>query len=638
MHMNNWSVDGRPGSGNVQGSQSRPSRRALPVAPATGAAQMSTAFDDPIWPYGDAETLAALTHIAELFDSTVVEEQPRPAASRDLVRLRRERIVVSARADADDVGSLYAHLTNRRFETAQDYALLEIHRPDVVVAPLDVLTPDFLRQLYSDPEWAPGLITAGSPKALLRQALLRAAAVSLCGRTSGRRVDVRHFADLGRINLGEWEILGRRAGRAQLRRALGSGSELLTIFTIGDGIDASLGSLILCPMERRPAWSKGTAPPCVVSGTCHRLQLPMAEALASGRFVPPEAIAARVLVLHACWGIQPAGSLHGPTWGYGHRLADHDRLGAMLTTWDVTIGAPADLEPLARDLARGTSLGRALARFNHSASSRRTGQLMCLLGDPDLRVSIRAQTPVVRKSPPRKGTPQNEHRQLAFIAAYLNTMMPKRESKALHAAARDAIAVCQRRAWSGLAIDAPDEPSGAAMRQAVLEFLCKHGTVPVHHWMGLAYPVSTKDSGARCLACGQFDREVSLRLRVLGAGSRKMQLCARCGLTEDRPAKMGRIGLTIEKDMACLHLLPPRGGWAAALLIRPHVGAPVFRPWPAAEDHKPLSTMPIFDQGEPQGAGQLLLFMMEGASLWVARTLYGLGPWSTRSEGGASGA
>jgi hypothetical protein len=602
-----------------------PRAGALPVAPAIGAAQMSDAADDPIWPYGDAETLAALTHIAELFDSTVVEEQPRPAASGDSVRLRREGIVVSARADADEVGSLYAHLTNRRFETARDYAVIETSRPDVVVAPQDVLTPDFLRRLYSDPEWSPGLITGSSPKDLLRQALLRAAAVSLCGRTKGKRVDVRPLAEFGRINLGEWEMLGRRAGPAQLRRALGSGSELLTIFTVGDGIDAVLGSLILCPMERKPALSKGASPPCVVSGTCHRLQLPMAEALASARFVPPEAIAARVLVLHACWGIQPAGSLHGPTWGYGHRLADHDRLGAMLTTWQITIGAQADTEPLARDLARGMSLGRALARFNHSASSRRTGQLMCLLGDPDMRISTRAWAPGGRRSPPHKGTPQNEHGQLAFLAAYFNTMVPKRESKALNVAARDAIAACQRRAWSGLAIDTPDEPSGAVMRQAVLAFLCQHGTIPAYHWMDLAYPVSMKDSGTWCLACGQSDRVASLRLRVLGAGSRKMQLCARCGLTEDRPAKMGRIGLTIEKDVACLHLSPPRGSWVAALLFRPHVGAPFFRPWPAADDHKPLSAMQIFGTGEPHGAGQLLLFMMEGASLWVARTQYGPG-------------
>src|SRR5678815_3839490 len=91
---------------------------------------------------------------------------------------------------------------------------------------------------------APGLVTAPSGEALLRQALLRSAALQLSGRTSGRRVDVRPFADVGRLQLADWDIMGRRTGRSQLRRALGSGSELLTIFTLGDGLDADLGSLV----------------------------------------------------------------------------------------------------------------------------------------------------------------------------------------------------------------------------------------------------------------------------------------------------------------------------------------------------------------------------------------------------------
>ena len=144
--------------------------------------------------------------------------------------------------------------------------------------------------------------------------LLRSAAVHLCGRSGRQRVDVRPFADFSPAARHR-EILGRHATRAELARALGSGSELLTIFTVGDGIDAGLGPLILCPMERMPAPSGEAAPPCVADRICHRLELPQAEALASGEIVPPEALAARVLVLYACWGILPAGSLYGSMWG-----------------------------------------------------------------------------------------------------------------------------------------------------------------------------------------------------------------------------------------------------------------------------------------------------------------------------------
>ena len=161
------------------------------------------------------------------------------------------------------------------------------------------------------------------------------------------------------------------------------------------------------------------------------------------------------------------------------------------------------------------------------------------------------------------------------------------------------------------------------MRQAVLDFLCAHGKIrsvaaPAHHWMGLAYTVSAKESGTRCLACDQPDREATLRLRVLGAGSRKIRLCPRCGLTEDRPAMMERIGLTIAEDRACLHLSPPRSAWTAALLYRPHVGNNICWPWPACEDNKPAPAMPVLNQ-DIAGGGQFLLFMLEGAALGIAR-------------------
>jgi hypothetical protein len=580
---------------------------------------MSSATGYPIWPYVDGETLSALTHIAQLFDSTIIEEKPSPARGEQS-RSQRRGLVMSVRAEAYDVALLYAHLTNRRFEADEGNALLA-RRPDVVVAPLDVLTPDFLRELYSDPGWAPGLITAGSPAALLRQALLRAAALRLCGRTSGKRVDVRPLAEHGRIDIGFWEVLGRVADHAQIRHALGSGSELLTICTVGDGIDVALGPLLLCPMTRTlAAVSEGVAPSCVVSGTCHRAHIPMADVPTSSRFVAPEAIAAKVLVLHACWGIQPAGSLYDPIWGYGYRLANHDRLGAMLTTWQLTIGRPSDLEPLARDLGRGTCLGKALARFNRSASARRTGQLMCLLGDPDLRVFTQVRNPVLRRAPRHERSLHDYDAQLVFLAAYLSTIDPKEESNASLAVARDAVAACQRRVWTGLET-AADEPAAAVMRQAVVQFLCMHRTIPSKHWIDLAYPVSEKASGSRCFACGQFDREVTFRLRLVGAGARKMKICIRCGLTEDRPAKAQRVSLAVDRDVARLSLSPPRGGWTASALFLPNVGSPVVRRWPTAEDGKPASMTPIFEPSAPRGAGQVLLFMIDGASFWFARAV-----------------
>jgi hypothetical protein len=595
---------------------------ALPIAAAEGAKLLSSAEGAPIWPVANDDVRASLARMAELFDSFVVVAQPHGEGGVEHPRCgpRDERFVVSATPDADEVAALYAHLTGRRFRAAAEHSRGGAEPPAVIVAPCSALTPDFLRETYSDPEWAPGLITAETPEALLRQALLRAAAVCLSGRVPRRRTDVRPFAEFECVEEDGREVLGRLAGVAQLKQAMGSGSGLLTIHTVGDGIDAMLGPVILCPMQQLPLRSDGARPPCVAEGLCHRIGVPFVEATAREEIVAPEALAAQVLLFHACWGIQPAGSMYGPMWGYGYRLANHDRLGAMLATWQISVGAPVDTAQFECDLDGGVPLGRALAVFNRSAPAQRTGQLMCLLGDPEMRLPARGRAAAGRTVVPREGTSPEDQRQLSFLAAYLDTIGSKSSTHTAQAEARRAVALCQQRAWRGLAIDAPDEPAGSAMRATMLAFLCAHGTIPAFHWMEMGFPMSATETGERCHACGQSDREVSVRLRVAGAGSRKLVLCPRCGLTGDRPATWPRCGLVRNAKTVEASMTSPPDAWAGRLLLRTYTGTPRSRPWLAAADGRPLRSMQIGERKKLKGTGQLLLFMMSGASLYVMRT------------------
>lgn len=597
----------------------RPTR--LPVAPAAATARLSAADGDPIWPVANDATLAALTRLAALFDATLVAAEPQPG--RPAARSRHGQTVVSAAPEADAAAALYAHLTGRRFLPAAQPARAAHQRPDVVVAPTRLLTPPFLAALHGDPDRAPGLIAAASPSALLRQALLRAAALRLCGGPARRSVEVMHHFAISRAEMEGRELFGNQAPREELRHVLGRGSEVLSIFTVGDGIDAALGPLILCPIAGGSSRPAPGPPPCVVSDTCHRLQLPLAEAAASRGLVAPEALVARVLLLHACWGIQPSGSLHGQDWGYGWRLAVSDRLGAIVTTWQITLGAPADTGGLARMLARGTPLGTAVARFNHGKQARRTGQLLCLLGDPDFRLRpgpLRVSG--LRATSDRPRPPAGERRQLAFLSAYLEATEPKPASQAAQETARISVGMCQRLAWRGLAIDAPGETAGAVMRAAMLDFLCAHGTIPAYHWMALGHPERSAASDSGCLVCGQPDSEVTLRLRVEGAERRLLTLCPRCGLTEDRPVSAARLGLAVDGRMVCLQRPPAPGRGAAALLFRPLAAPAYARRWDAGAAGRPVPVMPVFDGDGPSEAGQLLVFAMEGAALQVGRTPY----------------
>src|SRR4051794_29751954 len=110
-----------PKASRARGVASR--ARTLPVAPVVGTPRMRTAAGDPIWPYGDADTLAALTRIAELFGASMAHE--RPCGSVAFRVARRRGTVMSVGAETRDVALLYAHLTNRRFEAARNTAVLE---------------------------------------------------------------------------------------------------------------------------------------------------------------------------------------------------------------------------------------------------------------------------------------------------------------------------------------------------------------------------------------------------------------------------------------------------------------------------------------------------------------------------------
>lgn len=134
----------------------------------------------------------------------------------------------------------------------------------------------------------------------------------------------------------------------------------------------------------------------------------------------------------------------------------------------------------------------------------------------------------------------------------------------------------------GLSIDASDSQVGSTMRQAVLDFLCSHGTIPPYHWIELVKPVSATESEVSCLACGQPDRELGFSFRVGGVGSRKLRLCPRCSFTEDRPSS-ARPACTRRDhiDVDCGFAIPT--ACRQALLFA----------WPAAEDGKPMSTVSI---------------------------------------------
>ena len=305
-------------------------------------------------------------------------------------------VVVGLGSAAAAAARLYATLTDRPYRHATDVgALARVRaRIEVLVTTYPHLTYPLLEQLFGEPHpagLAPGLLVASSAAALRSRARQRAAGLTSGSASNGGIVEVRAVEQVGRVQFPDRVLYGARTPGPTLRRALAAGADLLAITSYSDGLDASLGDLVLCALAgdaRRPPVAP--TPLCLRAATCYRLDLPIDQALGSGRLVDPDEVSARVLLFLGCWGLLASGGLTDPRWGFMDRLVGSPRIGAIITGWEVLFLTPGDVDMLVRLLANGSSLGEAVERFNGSRAAADTGNRLCLLGDPRLRLSRRA--------------------------------------------------------------------------------------------------------------------------------------------------------------------------------------------------------------------------------------------------------
>ncbi len=204
----------------------------------------------PVWLIQNAEERRALSRVTKLFGARTETVRAKPGA----VEPCQERVVALGE-DVREEAALYAHLTSRQLEVVeQPLDLNTSDLPAVLVVKPSRLSVEFLDQVYAPVprEAVPGIICAEDRGDLHRQVLIRSAAASLCGALERARVDVLPTVPVGRHRASTYELLGNQASPEELHEALGAGSGVLTLMTHSDGIDAYLGPLVLCPMDRSP--------------------------------------------------------------------------------------------------------------------------------------------------------------------------------------------------------------------------------------------------------------------------------------------------------------------------------------------------------------------------------------------------
>ena len=580
----------------------------LPFVKAIGSDQevLVSSDGEPVWPVRTADELTALTELAQVFGAGLREVQATPGftiTGSELVIALGECNVGAAR--------LYAHLTKRRLRVVTDlFELGHGEVPSIVVSAPERLTSEMLDRLYGheNEASAPGLVLATTPESLRRQVLLRAAAIVFRGVVNTTRRDIIPLADsIDELDVLDLKILGGGAAPSALRSAMQDNAGVLSITTVSDGIDASLGrDRVLCAMDRPgPSAREDLSPRCRVTGMCHRLGVPVKEALDSSALLSPDTVRARILIWNACWGLRPPEHVLDQAWGLGRRLLDSPTLGAIVTSWQMTITSPEYAMKLAEDLSQGLPVGEAVARFNRSDFCRRVQQRMCLLGDPLVRLSVPTRADW-RTSKPRSGIKTARLSNLGDVSVLGDVSLVRAcatqaasagggdaSAAAVGKAAADAIARYEPTRWQALKAGGIDLAE-LAMRNAVLRFLLRNSRPFFKDWLPFARTLRAEVSPRPCFACGAAPNVTVARFRTPGVSPRRLSVCSRCSAFSD--TQIGSevtISVAVSGGIRMVGASPSEAATAAVCLWSSLPGESVTLDWPVGPDGGPAESVDI---------------------------------------------
>jgi hypothetical protein len=574
----------------------------------------------PIWPVRGRRERRALERLARLLGTRLRWTRGRPGRS-----VAGAGEVVSLGSQFAAQAELYAHLTGRSWRMAEDLAhLCSSAMPAVLLAEQEAVDQSLLELLYEGTlaGHATGLLVAGSPADMRIQVLIRSAASVLRTVPVLSTAFVWPLVSMGYEQLGRNILVGGQANPRQTRSALRAGAGVLHVHTHSDGVDAELpAGLVLCPMRellRRKRPGTDDAPACLVTGFCHRLDVPLAEALRSSRTLKPTRIAARVLMLDTCWGLQPPFGLVGARWASSGPLLEGGTVGAIVTTWEICLTSPLTSLSLVEQIVGGRPLGEALTAFARAGREQGNDVRFCLLGDPAMRVGRDTASPprAIVRADQRSGA-EGVSGASAFLRAHL--LLSRQSARAPEVRLGDealaALARCELAAWTGQPLEGDPEGLGPAMRAAVLRYLLARGSIPSKTWNQFTLRTVSLDQRLPCLTCGRITRGYLMDLRQPGP-TRRLRNCPRCGQIEDAPADL-ELGLRVD-SRGDLHLHGdfPCLPWAGGLLVvPPRVSLRKAWAWPEDERGSPTRTLSL---PEPWPAGPVratLIFVLGSGTI-----------------------
>jgi hypothetical protein len=401
---------------------------------------------------------------------------------------------------------------------------------DVVVLPEAAITADLLEALYgSGRPVAPGLIWGSTRQELEREAAFRSA-------RSRNEAQGRLFGAVGVEVRGAECFLTDQSGKQSkagtsgepLRRALGAGAAFLSVITHSDGVDASLGFNVACPIVGLSAPFERNAPHCVSLGVCPRRGHKPPNATAE--LVGPDAIKCGVLAWITCFGISTSNGAVGRRWTFVEQLRQRQGCEVIVTSWNAQFFPDAIREVLHGAMAAGKSVGQAVAEANALPGVKETGSLLAVIGDSGFRCAAQEIQPWRAGDGADNGEPARVGQEANSVVEAL-----------VFAAAKEL-------AWAAVGKQLEQQAvvfAGAEEAQRVTTVLDAVRWLPrsMHSWLGFATECSVLSN--TCPHCGAPQRIV--RYGVLGQ-TRMIASCPNCQVYLDIDLNREFVAL-LDKDI-----------------------------------------------------------------------------------------
>lgn len=561
----------------------------------------------PVFPVRSRDEMEALYAVEAVMGLTLEWASGQPTEP-----LTGAGLVVSIGEAAEAEGRLYAHLTRRHHRVAASVAeAFSAETPDVVVTVLEHLTAELLSRCSILPgqESRPTGIVCSSAAGLRRQVLVRAAATYGCGPPVLAQADVLPDLDCGRVEGLHRLTVGKDADRGDVLEALTIGAAVTHVIAHSDGVDAALGALWACPLASDREDDDATrVPRCELNGTCHRLDQPVAEALASGLLLDPRLVAGRVVLWNTCYGVVPRDAFVDHRHGFGLQLVDSPQIGALVTSYSLKLVQLGVTLKFAEALLRGQPVGKVLRKSADDPESHSCGSV-CLFGDPRVAAVPQATTPfaTIRRAP----RPQLHERLIGrddFGLQSLSMIVAARQRS--DAYNRDQLSHIRALASSVFG----DEPvNEAAVADAVAEFIATRGFGDwLNDWGAFA---SGWVSKGVCSRCGEGTEEFLGRL-VHGC-QRRFRSCGTCDAIYDLShGAEATIGVD-QFGVVAVDGWEPDGPWGARLVVSTTGKQDKLSwPWPIDVDGRPARTCERLGQW-PAGPVRVsaVLVAREGISL-----------------------